>query len=147
MNVAYISAFAALAGSIIGGLATGITTWVAQRTQSLAGHKDRELERREDIFKEFIIAASRAYGRALVSQEPNIQEIVDLYAIIGRMRVMCSPEIVDYAGEVMHLAIKTLLGPNRELKDILKDGAAIDPLRKFSEMARAELEVYASTFR
>jgi hypothetical protein len=37
--------------------------------------------------RELIIAASKAYGDAMVSSKPQIQELVNLYAMIGRMRV------------------------------------------------------------
>ena len=33
MDVAYVSAISALAGSVIGGLTSGYTTWLTQRSQ------------------------------------------------------------------------------------------------------------------
>ena len=36
MNAAYISALAALAGSVIGGLTSLLTSWLTQRTQARA---------------------------------------------------------------------------------------------------------------
>jgi len=38
MDVAYVSAFAALGGSVVGGLISGIATWLAQWSQARAGH-------------------------------------------------------------------------------------------------------------
>ena len=69
MNVAYISALSALAGSVVGGLTSGFTTWLSQRAQARAGQLDREMSRREDLYKDFIVAASKAYGDALMSNE------------------------------------------------------------------------------
>ena len=37
MDAAYISAISALAGSVIGGLTTALTTWLSQRSQARAG--------------------------------------------------------------------------------------------------------------
>jgi hypothetical protein len=37
MNVAYISTLSALAGSAVGGLTSGFTTWLSQRAQARAG--------------------------------------------------------------------------------------------------------------
>ena len=54
---------------------------MAQRAQIRAGHYGHEVTHREDLFKDFIIAASRAYGNALVSHKPQIQELVELYAM------------------------------------------------------------------
>ena len=79
MDVAYLSALAALAGSVVGGLTSGITTWMTQRAQVRAGQRAHETSRREDLFRDFIVAASKAYGKAVVSSEPQIEELVDLY--------------------------------------------------------------------
>jgi hypothetical protein len=80
MDVAYISALSALAGSVVGGLTSGITTWMNQRAQSRAMQVAHAVSRREDLYRDFIIAASKAYGEAIVSNEPQIQEIIALYA-------------------------------------------------------------------
>ncbi len=67
MDVAYISALAALAGSVVGGLTAGITTWLTQRPQARAGQLANEMSRRDDLYKDFIVAASKAYGDAVLS--------------------------------------------------------------------------------
>lgn len=43
MDVAYVSAFAALRGSVVGGLISGIATWLAQRSQILAVHRAHQI--------------------------------------------------------------------------------------------------------
>jgi hypothetical protein len=86
MDVAYISALSALAGSVVGGLTSGFTTWLSQRAQAKAGQLALDLSRPEELFKDFIVAASKAYGEAIVSNEPQLQEIIALYAMISRMR-------------------------------------------------------------
>ena len=78
MDVAYISALSALAGSLIGGLTSGITTWLNQRAQTRAAQIAHDLARREDLFRDFIDAASKAYAEALVSNEPQVQELIAL---------------------------------------------------------------------
>jgi hypothetical protein len=44
MDIAYISALAALAGSVVGG-PSGLTTWLSQRAQARAGQLAREMSR------------------------------------------------------------------------------------------------------
>jgi hypothetical protein len=87
MDVAYLSALSALAGSVFGGLSTGITTWLSLRSQARVGHRSGQLVRRQDLFNEFIGAASKAYGEAQFSTEPKIQDLIALYALVSRMRV------------------------------------------------------------
>jgi hypothetical protein len=142
MDVAYISALSALAGSVIGGLTSGITTLMNQRAQARAGQFAHEMSRREELYKDFILAASNAYGNAMVSNEPQIQELVTLYAMISRMRVLSRPRTVACADKLMRATIDTYFAPNktiRELHDLMKSGSGIDPLRDFSEAAREEL--------
>ena len=146
MDPAYVSALAALAGSVVGGLTTGLVTWLNQRAQARAGHIAREMSRREDLFKDFIVAASKAYGEAILSTEPKIQDLVDLYAMVSRMRVLCSPETAACADKVMVTTIDTYFQPNktiRELHEMVKTGPGVDPLKAFSEAARDELRRFA----
>ena len=101
MDVAYVSAISALAGSVIGGLTSGYTTWLTQRSQARAGQVAHDLARREDLIRDFIIAASKIYGDAMVNSEPKMPEIVDLYAMVSRMRVLSLPRSVVCADKVM----------------------------------------------
>ena len=147
MNTAYLSALSALAGSVVGGLTAGITTWLSLRSAARAGHLSAQLVRRQELFRDFIVAASNAYGHALVSGKPQIEEIVALYAMISRMRILCSAEIVACAEKIMRLTIDTYFEPNKtigELREMIKTEAIIDPLKEFSELARVELEATAS---
>jgi hypothetical protein len=145
LDVAYITTLSALAGSVVGGLTTGITTWMSLRSQARAGRLTEALVRRQDLFRDFIVAASKTYGEALLKNEPQVQEIVALWAMISRMRVLCSPEIAACAEKVMFLTIDTYFAPNktvRELRDLMKSGEGFDPLRQFSELAREELRAF-----
>ncbi len=147
MNIEYITALSALAGSAVGGLTTGITTWLSLRSQARAGRLAGDLVRRQDLFRDFILAASKAYGEALFSSEPKIQDLLALYGMVSRMRVLCSPETVACADTVMRTTIETYFMPNktvRELNDLIKSGTAIDPLKEFSEAARAELDGFGA---
>jgi hypothetical protein len=145
MNVAYISALSALAGSVIGGLTSGITAWLSQRAQVRAGLVARAISRREDLYKDFIVAASKAYGEAVVSSEPRIEEIIFLYAMISRMRALSSRQIVVCAEKVMVTTIGAYFEPNKtipELHDLMKSGADVDPLKDFAEAVRAEMREF-----
>src|ERR1700730_2498389 len=145
MDIAYVSALSALAGSVVGGLTSGITTWLGLRAQARAGQLARNKSQREDLYRDFIVAASQAYGNAVVSNEPQIQELVALYAMISRMRILSSPTIVACVDKIMHATIDTYFAPNktiRELYESVESRSAFDPLKDFSEMAREELRTF-----
>lgn len=145
MDVAYISALSALAGSVVGGFTSTVTTWLTQRAQARAGQLAQEMTRRQDLYRDFIMAASKTYGDALVSSEPQLPELVALYAMISRMRILSAPRIIACADKIMLTIVDTYYAPNRsvrELRDLIKAGAGIDPLKDFSEAAREEVSVF-----
>ena len=147
MDVAYISALAALSGSVVGGMTAGLTTWLSQRAQVRAGQLAREMSRRDDLYKDFILAASKAYGDALLNSEPQIQEILALYAMVSRMRLMSLPRTLACAEKVMDKTLATYFAPNktiRELHELTKAGVMFDPLKDFSEAARDELGAFTA---
>ena len=146
MDSAYISAISALAGSVIGGLTATLTTWLGQRSQARAGQIAHDLARREDLIRDFIIAASKTYGDAIINSEPKMPEIVDLYAMVSRMRVLNLPRSVICAERVMRSILDTYFAPNRtiaDIRDVVKRGGSeIDPLKDFAEAAREELRPF-----
>jgi hypothetical protein len=145
MDVAYVSAMAALVGSVVGGLTSGGATWLSQRAQARAGQMAHEMALREDLYRDFIVAASKAYGDALLNSEPQIPELVSLYAMISQMRILSMPHTLACADKIMLTIIDTYFSPNRtvrELRDLVRVGSGIDPLRDFSEVAREEMRLF-----
>jgi hypothetical protein len=143
MDVAYISAFSALGGSIVGGLMSGFTTWLNQRYQAKAGLIVHKLAHRETLYSDFIVAASKSYGEANMRSEPQLQELVALYGMVSRMRVESSPATIACAEAVVRATIDAYLAPNKTLADLyaaIQDGEEqMDPLKQFAEAAREEL--------
>ena len=147
-DAAYLPALSALAGSMVGGLTSGVTTWLSLRNQARAGQLAHDLSRRDDLYKDFIVAASKAYGDAMLSNEPQMQDLVALYAMISRMRVLSSARTVACAQKVVEATVDTYFAPNktiRELRELIRSGGGIDPLKDFSEAAREELQASTSS--
>ena len=143
MDAAYLSALSALAGSAVGGLTMALSAWISQSVSARAGLISSHLARRQELFRDFIVSASRVYGEALTSSEPKIPELLELYALISRMRVLCRPETVAAGENLMRSILDTYLAPNRtfkELRDLMTAGDGIDPLKEFSVAAREEIE-------
>jgi len=130
---------------VIGGLTTALTTWLSQRSQAKAGQIAHDLARREDPVRDFILAASKTYCDAIVNNEAKMPELVDLYAMVSRMRVLAMPHAVACAEVVMGSILETYSAPNRtvaDLRELVKDGGRVDPLRDFAEAAREELRAF-----
>ena len=142
MDTAFISAFSALAGSVVGGLTSGITTWMGHRSQARAGHRLHNVSQRETLYRDFVVAASEAYGSAVVNTEPQLSETVVLYGMISRMRILSSPDVIACAERTVDSIMDAYFMPNKtfaEIRDMIKSGENIDPLKEFSQAARDEL--------
>ena len=143
MNRAYISAFAALAGSIIGGLTSLATSWLAQRTQVSAEELIRNRRRREELYGRFIDEASRLYidalGRDEAQASEQARELVKIYSVVSQMRFLSSRRVIQAADNIVRKIVDTYAAPKKtfpELREMLHEDA-IDPLREFSEACRA----------
>jgi hypothetical protein len=87
MDVAYTSAFAALAGSAIGAFASFATTWLPQHQQERATRLAQEMSRRERLYGEFIDEASRLLADALTHHLEEPSKMVPIYAVMGKLRL------------------------------------------------------------
>jgi hypothetical protein len=146
MEPALLSTFSALAGSAIGALTSAFGSWLNQRAQVRLGLRAHDMQRREDLYRDFIAAASKAYGGAILSNEPQLQDLVALHAMIATMRTLSAPETIACAERIMEVTLATYRAPNRdvfELQDLIRNGLTIDPLKEFSEAARTELRSLA----
>jgi hypothetical protein len=145
MDSAYVSALAALAGSTIGGLTTLAASWLTQHVQFRAQQRAGNHNLRVELYKSFIEEASRLYADAYEHDQASVASLVNLYALISRMRILSSPQVIDCADRVARVIIETYLSPNRSFRDVvelLSEGAA-HPLRDFSDTCRRELSFSA----
>jgi ribosomal protein S17 len=140
MTTAYLSAIAALVGSVIGGLTSLATAWVTQNGQAVTQELAREKLRRQKLYRQFIEEASRLYAHALSRNQADVSDLVDIHALVSRMRVLSSSAIVEKAEEVVKLVVDTYVSPNKtfpELRDMVNNHGFI-LLRDFSEACRDE---------
>src|SRR5262245_43314771 len=146
MESAYFSAFAALAGSMIGGLTSLMASWLTQHVQYKAQQRASALSWRPDLGRGFIEEASHGYAEACAHDTADVANLVNLYALASRMRVLSSRQIVESADRVIRVIIETYLGPNKTFPDVTEilDNDAMDPLREFSHACREELRGYGA---
>jgi hypothetical protein len=141
MDPGYFSAFAALAGSVVGGLTSLVTSLVAQRTQLRATQSTQSIERKQMLYKEFIEESTRLYADAFEHDKAELSNLVGLYSMISRMRVWSSPAVIENADKIARLIVETYLAPNRVFRDVrnMVEDHALDPFREFSQACRDEL--------
>jgi len=140
MNPAALSALSALAGSAIGALASLLTTWISQHHQDRVQRRSQEYSRRERLFGEFIVQASKLYADALTHQQVEPSTLVPLYAVKAQLSLFASKQTIERADEVLHLIVDSYFRPNADWHDREEfDRKDYDILRAFTEACRREL--------
>jgi hypothetical protein len=141
MNPQYLTAFAALAGSAIGGLTSLASAWVTQNHHDSTERLERDKTGRQKLYRKFIDEASKLYADALVRSEAEVASLVCIYALISQMRVLSSPPVIEEAEAIVRMIVETYFEPNKtfpELRDAM-GVQPVSPLRVFSEKCREEL--------
>jgi hypothetical protein len=142
MDASIISALAALTGTTVGGLTSVAANWLNNRLQIRAEWLRHEKNRRQMLYRDFIEEATKCYIQALQHDEPDVPDLVNLYAKLGRMRVLSSEPVVHSAESIARKILDTYLEPDKtfvELRDMANNGT-IDVLSEFSATCREELE-------
>jgi hypothetical protein len=142
MDLSIFPALAGLIGAAIGGLTSGIASWFAQRTQARVHFLAQEKVQRQELYNEFIEAATQSYGDALQRENPEISALVILYGKIGRMRVISSPRVLASAEQIGQTIVDTYLQPNKTFVEVreMVDKNTLDILADFGEACRQEFE-------
>ena len=142
MDSGYITALAALGGAALGGLTSFATSWTTLRTQMKAELSASSKSKRQGLYKAFIDDAARTYGDALIHDKLETTGLINLHALVSRMRIMSSQPVIESAIKVVKEITDTFNQPNRtpeEIEVMISDGS-IDILRSFSEACRKEFE-------
>jgi hypothetical protein len=144
MEAAYISAFAALAGTAIGGLTSFATSWTTQQAQARAQRLAVERDNRAALFGRFLDEAAKPYADALQNRRDDISGLINIYALTNRIRLISSQQVVESADTVVRIIVDAYLAPNMTLEEMRANwiDKHVDPLRDFSEAARQELQTF-----
>jgi hypothetical protein len=146
VDPAYLSALAALLGSVIGGATSFFASWLGQGNQLRAQLLLNDKGNRQEVFREFVNEASSLYIDALTRDTPDLSKTIRLYALISRMRILSSPEVIEEADKVARLIVESYPQPAKTFDDIrmMVNEHTLDPLYKFSEACRQELRKLTS---
>jgi len=142
MDAAIISALSGLAGAAIGGATSAFSSVLSELTKDRRKAAEDSFNRREQVYTDFIKDAADHFVDALTRVSDDPKEFVSLYALIARMRLGSSHQVVDAAETVMLNLQKAYAAPTRSLSQvhIFSKGGDPDPLLEFSEASRKDLE-------
>ncbi len=144
MEAAYISAFAALAGTAIGGLTSFATSWTTQQAQARTQRRAGERDARAALFGRFLDEAAKLYAEALQNRRDETTGLIGIYALTNRIRLTSSSQVVEAADTVCRIIVDAYLAPNITLEEMRANWVDrhVDPLRDFSEACRQELRTF-----
>ena len=114
MEASVLSALAALGGASIGGLTSGVISWINQELQVKAQESAQDKSFREELDREFIEEASKAYVYALQNNNDDVPAMV---AALRRKSAECAScarlGVIEQADQVMKLIVDAYLAPNK----------------------------------
>jgi hypothetical protein len=141
MNDAYLSAFSALAGTLIGGLTSFLTSYVSLTLQGREARRAAERGRREALYGAFMGELAVLMGDALKATEMDTDKLVAAFGIKGRMTLVASPAVIAVADDSLKFIMELYLGPARTGDEVLAmmDDRGADPIGRFAQACRDEM--------
>jgi len=142
MDSGYITAFAALGGAALGGLTSFATSWTTLHTQMKSQRSESSKSKRQKLYKAFIDEAAKIYGDALIHDKLETTGLINLHALVSRMRIVSSRPVIETAVNVVKVITETYSQPNKSPEEIeaMISNSSVDILQSFSEACRNEFE-------
>ena len=148
MDVSWISALSGMVGTTIGLSASVATTWVTQRTHDRNEIARERLQKHEALYGEFIDQCSRLLVDAVQHQLQRPETMLPAYALINRIRLCASTEVLDAAERLVEQITEQYFAPDltvQEVRELARSSKA-DPLRTFGQTCRDELQLTRKQF-
>jgi vacuolar-type H+-ATPase subunit B/Vma2 len=142
MNPAVISALAAVGGSSVGAMAPVLTAYIVQRGQIQRDVLNRHIAQRETLYSDFITQASRLYADSIGHSLGKLDDVVALYALVDRIRLLASPMVFRAADEMVRRIVRQYGEPNQTPEQIRENAltSKVNPLGEFSSACRKEFD-------
>jgi len=143
IDASLVTGLAAVLGSLAGASASIFTTWMTQRNQNHRERSQVELRRREILYGEFIAEGFKLTADAFEHSLDRADALVNLYSILGRIRLVSSDPVVDSAEDFCKFLIDLYVDRNLAPEEIPCTIRNSDhPLRGFAAKCRVELDQY-----
>jgi hypothetical protein len=142
MDAAIISALSGLAGAAIGGTTSALSSVLSELTKDRRKAAEDRFNRRFQLYNDFIKEAADHFADAVTRETGDPKELVEIYALIARMRLGAPQYVLAAAETVMVNLQKEYEAPTLSLSqiDIFSKGGRTDPLLEFSEACRKDLD-------
>jgi hypothetical protein len=101
----------------------------------------RKVFHREQLYSDFITQSARVLVDALERNVGDPKNLIPAFALLSRIRLSSSPDVLNTAEAVVREVVGTYTKPNltpEQIQSRAMNGE--DPLKNFSDICRAELD-------
>ena len=142
MDTALVGAMSAVMGSLVGGSASVVTTWMAQKTLNKREVLREELRKREALYGEFIGECAKLFMDAFTHALEKPETLLPVFALINRIRLCSSRKVLAEAERLLGRLTDQYFANNMTVEELRKltHTEQADPLSAFGEACRAELK-------
>ena len=142
MDTALVGAISAVMGSLVGGSASVVTTWMAQKTLNKREVLREELRKREALYGEFIGECAKLFMDAFTHELEKPETLLPVFALINRIRLCSSRKVLAEAERLLGRITDQYFANNMTVEELRKltHTEQADPLSAFGEACRAELK-------
>src|SRR5215469_5372995 len=145
IDPALLGPISALMGALIGGSTSLVAAVYTQRHQDRLRRVASEVTKRETVYADFVMSASRVLLSAFTHDEISLGADEQLLVgLLNRMRLFAPPDVVSEAEAVLRAIVEISLKPRIEARQLAKQGLATnfdpDPVMTFSSVCRADID-------
>jgi len=145
IDPALLSPVSALLGALIGGSTSLVAAIYTQRYQDRLQRVASEVTKRETVYADFVMSASRVLLNAFTHDEFALgADERLLVGLLNRMRLFAPPDVVSGAEAVLRAIVEISLKPKIEAQQLAKQALAKsldpDPVMSFSSVCRADID-------
>lgn len=135
-----LTAAAAIVGSAVGGLSTFTTTFFSQRAASRRDSVTKELAHREVLYADLMKEATNLLVDSIDHTLDKPTNLIALYSLASRIRLVSSEEVVLEADEVIETVIESYSSAPTTFQEIYDQHVKTDsnPLQAFAQACRDE---------
>jgi hypothetical protein len=138
---ATIPTLSAIGGSIIGALSSMMSTWIAQRSRERREIIAQKTAQLEQLYSDFINESARLLVDAVQHSLEDPSTLVPIYALISRIRLRSSSEVIESGERLIATILKVYVEPNLTPEGLQSAASKHnDHLQEFSNVCRRELE-------
>jgi hypothetical protein len=120
-----------------------LSAYVIQRGTERRSSVERSIAQRQLLYSQFIKEGSALYARSLTTQLEDLDGLIALSALLGRIHLLASDAVVAEAELYVMSIVKQFGEPNLTLEDLRKAmPLAARPSREFSLACRKELNKF-----